>query len=467
MNNNSKALKSGIWYTLSSFLVKSIGFITTPIFARVMTKKEFGLYNNYTSWLAIITIFVTLNLESTLISARYDYEDEFDSYILSVLSLSVFSTCIWFAIFNIFGDFFVGYFNLDRIYINAILLYLLFLPAVNLFQARERYYFEYKKTVLSSMFISIGTALLSVILVCVLDDRLFGRVVGSIVPTVLLGVVLFVFFLIKGKKIKVAYWKYALPICIPFIPHLLSLNLLNSMDRVMITKWCSAEDNATYSLAYTCGSIVTLLLVSLNSAFAPWLGEKLKEELTDEILKVSRIYIYAFSFLAVGIMLVAPEVLFILGGKAYYDAKYVMTPIAMGCVCQFLYSMFVNVEQFKKKTVGMAIASVVAALVNYILNYIFIPRVGYLAAAYTTLVGYLCLLFIHMFLVYRLGYKDIYDYKLIFLVVIIGIITTALVSLLYYISIIRYIIIVVYATIFVVLIIKNKDKIISYIKKKT
>ena len=75
-----RAVKAGAWYTASSFLIRSIGLITTPVFTRLLTKAEFGLFNNFTSWLSIITIIVTLNLESTLISARYDYEDDFYEY---------------------------------------------------------------------------------------------------------------------------------------------------------------------------------------------------------------------------------------------------------------------------------------------------------------------------------------------------------------------------------------------------
>ena len=46
-----------------------------------------------------------------------------------------------------------------------------------------------------------------------------------------------------------------------------------------------------------------------------------------------------------------------------------------------------------------------------VLNLIFIPKIGYLAAAYTTLVGYIVLLLIHMVLVYKLGLKEIYNYN--------------------------------------------------------
>ena len=463
-SNNSKALKSGIWYTASNFLVRSIGFITTPIFTRLLTHAEFGLYNNYISWLAILTILVTLNLDSTLISARYDFEDTLDEYILSTLSLSTLSTVIWLAAANLFPAFFENYLGMDLVYVNTMLVYLLFLPAVHLFQARERYYFEYKMTVATSLFISVGTAALSVLMVVSMEDKLAGRIFGSAIPTIVLGAILYLFFIKKGRKLTLGYWKYALPICLPFIPHLLSLSALNSMDRIMITRWCGAEDNAIYSLAYTCGAIVTLLMTSMNSAFAPWLGEKLNYGKHEEIRSFSKIYVLGFSFLAVGIMALAPEVLAIMGPKSYSDGKYVITPIAMGCVCQFLYTLFVNVEQFKRKTVGMAFASVFAALVNYVLNYVFIPKVGYLAAAYTTLAGYLCLLVIHMLLVYRLKLSDVYDYKMISITVVVMMGITVLISFMYSYNIVRYIFILVYFIVFIMILMRYKDKLLNLVK---
>lgn len=464
MNNNRKALKSGIWYTVSNFLIRSIGFITTPIFTRILTKAEFGAFNNYSSWLSIITVFVTLNLESTLISARYDYKDKFDEYILSVLSLSTISAAIWFIFVNIFSDRITSFMGLDISYINAMLLYLVFLPAVNLFQARERYYFEYKKTVITSLFISIGTALLSVLLVQSMNNRLTGRIIGSIIPTVVLGIAFYLFFINKGKKIKIEYWKYALPVCLPYIPHLLSMTLLNSTDRVMIDKWCGSEATALYSLAYNCGAIVTLLLTSMNSAFAPWLGEKISENKTDEIRKFTKIYISAFVFMAIGIMLVSPEVLWILGGESYMEAIYVMTPVSMGCICQFLYTLFVNVEQFKKKTIGMAFASAVAAIVNLTLNYIFIPQIGYLAAAYTTLVGYLCLLCIHMYLVYRLKLNNVYSYRFVWGAVFVGMCAMILITLSYSMPAIRYIALGIYCLFLFLLFFKFKDQVLKLVR---
>lgn len=466
MENSYKALKSGVWYTASNFLVKSIGFITTPLFTRLLTKTEFGIFNNYSSWLTIITIFVTLNLESTLISARYDYEENFDEYILSVLSLSTLSCLFWFIVLNIGYPFFSGLTNLNRVYLNSMLLYLLFLPAVNLFQTRERYLFEYKKSVLVSCIISVGTAVVSVLLVCVMSNGILGRVLGSVIPTIIVGLIIYIYIINKGKRIKLQYWKYAIIICLPYIPHLLSNNLLGSMDRVMIEEFCGSEATALYSLAYTCGSVVTLLVVSINSAYSPWLASKLKDENQSEVNEFSKKYILIFMYFAFGIMLVAPEILLVLGGKSYVEAKYVIPPVAMGCVCQFLYTMFVNIEQYLKKTIGMAVATVCAAGINYILNYVFIQKYGYMAASYTTLVGYLILLAMHMFLVYKLGYSKTYNYRFIIVSVIVGCLTTILINKLYDMQYIRYFIILLYGGIVLIVGYKSKDVLYKIIKNR-
>ncbi len=444
MSNDIKALKSGAWYTVANFLTRSVGLITTPIFTRLLTKPDFGAYNNYTSWLAIATIIVTMYLDSTFISAKFDFKDKFDEYIFSTLSLSTVSALFWFVIINVFSSFFADFLKLDIHYINCMMVYLLFLPAINMYQTRERYYYEYKKTVLISLLLTIGTAAVSVLLVIIMDNKLSGRIYGSASVTIIIGLILYFWIIRNGKRIKIEYWKYAIPICIPFIPHLLSLTLLNSLDRIMITDICGEEDNALYSLAYNCGALITILVTSMNTAFGPWLGEKLHNEQYVEIKKISKIYISVFMYMCLGVMLVTPEILWLLGGNQYLEAKYVMPPITCGVAFQFLYSLFVNVEQFKKKTVGMAIASISAAVLNLILNYVFIPQYGYIAAAYTTLVGYLWLLLANMYLVKRIGYKKVYDYKFVALVVIAIMIFTIFVNFLFSYTVIRYAFLAVY-----------------------
>lgn len=463
--NNQTALKSGIWYTISNLLVKSMALITTPLFTRLLSKADYGAYNNYVSWQGISVIFVTLNLEASLISAKFDYKDKFNQYILSILSLSMISALIWITICNIFMQPISKFLGMKPEYINLMLIYCGFFAAVNIFQVSERYTYKYKSSVLTALFIAVSTTLISLVLVLNMKDKLLGRTLGGIMPTVVIGLVLCIHIVRREKAIDVSTWGYALKVCVPYIPHLLSLTMLNSIDRVMITRICGDESNALYSVAYSCGAMVTILLTSMNSAFSPWLGDKLHSRQFEDIRKVSGIYIWAFCYIVIGIMICAPEVLLIMGGSQYIEAKYVMTPVAMGCVCQFLYTMFVNIEQYEKRTAGMAFASMAAAVFNFILNAMFIPVFGYTAAAYTTLAGYLFLLSAHMILVKKMGFSQVYSYRQV-LAAVSGMLTvTAAVSFLYMDNRMRAAAMLLYVISLAVAAAKNKVFVLETVKK--
>ena len=438
MNNDIKALKSGVWYTISDFLLRAIGLITTPIFARLLTHEDFGLFNNFHSWQLIFNVFISLNFVATLISAKYDFEDEFDSYILSISVFSVVNAAIILSFVNLLPKQFTRLMNMDMKYINMMIVYVLFSSIFSIFQARERYLFRYKSSVLLSLMNSFGSTIVAVLFVMLWTDKLLGRIVGMIIPTIIIGIFIFLYLARKGKTINSSYLKYALPICLPYIPHSLSLILLSSMDKIQITSICGAEDTALYSLAYTCGSAITIFISSMNNAYAPWLGEKLNSKDFTVVRNMSKIYINGFFCCAVAVVLFTPELLLIMGGKSYEEARFVMAPVALGIIYQFIYTMFVNIEQFNKNTKPMALATMTAALFNYVANALLIPLYGYIAAAYTTAASYLVLLLLHMFIVYKMNLNHIYDYKQIVLITLAGMAVTVMMKVLYLNNIVRY-----------------------------
>ena len=141
-----------------------------------------------------------------------------------------------------------------------------------------------------------------------------------------------------------------------------------------------------------------------------------------------------------------------------------MPPVAMGCICQFLYTMMVNIEQIKGKTVGMAFASMAAAVTNYVLNLLLIPRFGYIAAAYTTLVGYLLLLGLHMWIVYRMGMSHTYSYRFIVGMLIVTSIFTLLVNAIYAIRVVRYILLLGYLIVLAAAVYRKRNTVSKIVK---
>ncbi len=63
----------------------------------------------------------------------------------------------------------------------------------------------------------------------------------------------------------------------------------------------------------------------------------------------------------------------------------IIPPIALANYMIFMYTMYVYIEHYYKKTVYITKNTLIAAGLNVILNFILIPKYGYVAAAYTTL----------------------------------------------------------------------------------
>ena len=60
--NTKLALKSGFWYVLSTVITKGLAFITTPIFARMMNKTDYGEFSNFAYWQSLLVIVVSLEM---------------------------------------------------------------------------------------------------------------------------------------------------------------------------------------------------------------------------------------------------------------------------------------------------------------------------------------------------------------------------------------------------------------------
>ena len=89
------------------------------------------------------------------------------------------------------------------------------------------------------------------------------------------------------------------------------------------------------------------------------------------------------------LILLAPEAVRIFAPQEYYEAIWVIPPVAMSVYFMYAYDLFAKFAFYYEKTKVIMTASVLGALLNVVLNYIFIKRFGYIAAGYTTLVCFM------------------------------------------------------------------------------
>lgn len=442
---SGKALKAGLWYTISSITVKAIFVITTPFFSRMMTTEEYGIASNFNSWHNLLMIFCSLNLTYSIGRAKLDFQGKLDEYVGSMQLLSLFATTGLCLIALPFTGWLAEAMELNIPMMYILMIYLVFNPIISFTQSRYRYQYEYWGNIriaAYSTLMSVGLTFL--FMVFFKTDRYYPKILGSAVPACLLGIVYWV-LAIKRKKasINLTYWKYGLRISLPLIFHSVSLYVLAQSDRLMITKFCGASDNGIYTLAYGFAVLINVILGSVNEAWLPWFHDSYFEGETDEIRKNVKPLIVLGCMMGIGCIAIAPEAMMILGPEEYRMGQWAVAPVALGLICQFLYQQYVHIELHLKKTQYISLGTVFAAALNIALNAIFIPKYGFIAAAYTTMFCYFILMFVHLFITRVILKVHIYDDWFIFTALFVVAGAAAGFMLLYDHVVIRYIILVI------------------------
>ena len=192
-----KVLRATIWYTISNFILKGIGLITTPIFTRVLTAAEYGTYTNFVTWYSIISIIATLSLVSSLVRARFDFKEKMNAFIKSNLFLGsasalLISLIIWFN-----KGFFCDIFVLDEKNLLIMCICIIVSPAYDIFLCIQRFRYQYKLVVVLSVLTSVSNILFSLFFIYIMEDNLFARVLGTYMPTFVISLVLYIYFMLK------------------------------------------------------------------------------------------------------------------------------------------------------------------------------------------------------------------------------------------------------------------------------
>lgn len=419
MGNNRLYLKSGFWYAVATFMNCAVAILSTPIFTRIMSIEEYGVVNLYNTWLTLLTIVITINGASCIQIVKIHHEDDHESYVNTVLILSTATSIVLFGLIFCVNQctHFIG---LDNSMLLIMFVEIITKNVFNIWIAYRRVYLDYKNFTVVSIAAAIISSISSIVFIILLGIGAYGKVIGHMIPYVIIGSILFFRLLSKTNALfKRCYLKEILDYCLPLIPHSLSGFLLSSFDRIIINSLVDTSSVAIYSLSYSYCSLLSYLITALNGGWVVWLFDKIKEQSINEIRNGTRVLTLFIMMVVIVMIGLGPEAIIIFGSKKYIDGIAVIPPIVLGIYMNFLYVFYVNVEFYHKKTKSIAIGTMGSAAINVMLNYIFISKFGYIAAAYTTLFSYFLLYIFHYFISKRVDDMDYYGDK--FLITSLGI----------------------------------------------
>lgn len=456
-----RPVKASLWFTISSILQKGISFITVPIFTRLLTPDQYGLFNVFNSWLSMITIFATLSLASGVFNnGMIRFEHDRDRFTSSMQSLATTSTFIFFVIYLLFRNFWNEIIGLPTLLVLVMFAEIFFTPALGFWSARQRFDYKYGKLVLLTLCISIANPVIGIIAVMATENKGVARILSAALVQICVCGVIYIYNLVKGKQFfQKVYWRYALAFNIPLIPHYLSGTVLSQADRIMINNLSGTDKAGIYSVAYSVAMLMTIVRTSINNSLIPWTYRKLKDQKYSDIGPIANFILVIIGGMVLALIAFAPEVVRILAPEEYYEAIWVIPPVATSVFFMSLYGLFANIEFYFEENIFIMAASIMGAILNIGLNFWLIPIFGYLAAGYTTLVCYVVFCFSHYFFMRKVCKKHIskgiriYNVKFIILSSVGMLLASALLMTVYNHVLIRYLLVSI--IVFVGLVNKN------------
>jgi len=389
-NDVFETLRHSKNYFFANIAIKAIGFISIPIFTRLFTQEDYGIVAVFASYVGIMTVILSLNSHTSVGRYYYEKTDDFGEFIGTSFIFVGLILCITVIIYILFYQQINNLIKLP----DLLPIYLLF---ACLFAIIRSVYVQIlvpqkrsKELAIINVlngYIGFVTAVLFVYLLK--ENRYLGRIWASL----LVGFIFTMYYIVKINKYTVfrfrkKHIKYITKYSIPLIPYHLSGIILAQFDRIMINNIESTASAGLYSLGYNIGMLLLIVISSIQSAITPDFYKFINNKSFNRLDKLIKRIFPIITISALGIILFAKEIVIILADKKFYPGLRVVPIVVIGYVFFGMFTIYQRYIGYSKKTILSSIAVLTAGILNILLNKLFIPRFGYIAGAYTTVISY-------------------------------------------------------------------------------
>ncbi len=401
--------RASIWYTASNILARGMLFIFTPIFTRILTPEEYGIYSLYTSWMGIFTVLETLEISGNLMySGLEKHKEQKNSYISSALGAEIIAAAVFSALFILFRRRINDITSLGTTLTLLLILQVFLNAASGIYLSSMRYLYKYKAVCFVNLSSGLLTPLLSLFLISVSGLGGLGRILSQVVISLVFTLPITVILIKKDKNIfSFEKLKYIFKNALPMLPHYLSMSVIAQSDKIVISHIFGRGSVGKYSVAYSVGFIISLITGGLYSSFSPWINRKLGSGKSDTVRDVLGKILSTLSVFVLIFLCVMPDIFPIIAGKDYRDALPAVYPTALSVIILFLINSHTSAILRLGRGKLLALSGVSGAFASVLLNILIIGKFGYVWGSVSTFLSYILLLAIDTVILKKILGADI------------------------------------------------------------
>jgi O-antigen/teichoic acid export membrane protein len=422
--------KDTLIYGTSTIIGRFLNFFLVPIYTNIFQPDEFGVVANIYAYIAMLNVLFTIGLESGYFkfASTLEVGDEKENFTHPFMGI-VFNALVLSSVLFFFAKDFTVLFQIELKFSSLLqltALILFFDAIVTVPFAYLRLKHKPKKFALIRLSNIVVNVVCNIIFIVVLKYGIISVFISNLIASaftfILLSPDVFKNFHLSFNKDLV---KELLRFSIPYIPAGISSNIVQVINRPILTSLKGEYAVGVFQANYRLGIFMMLFVSMFEFAWRPFFLQNAKEPDAKEIYsKVMTYFLIIGSFIFILLSYFIDDIARMklpfrgnLIGKSYWGGLDIVPVILFSYL---LYGIYINLMAgiyIEKKTKYLPLITGIAAIVNIVTNFIFIPSMDLMGAAISTLLSYFTMM-VGIYIVSNKFYKIDYEYKKIILIFI-------------------------------------------------
>ncbi len=404
MSKESRLMKNTLILSIGTIATKVISFLIVPLFSRKLSLDDYGQFDILYTYISLLVPIISLSVGEGAFRHLLDVEKDGERNEVVSNSSIIFltSAVLGIVLVTVFtNDFTYKMFFLLLLIFNAIFEYLMYV-----LRGIKQLKLYTVASIIYMLFMSVVSLTLLYIVKTGAKGLFIGYTVGYIVAIIVICGLTKFYRYIDMKTISWRLDKKLILYSLPMIPNAISWWIANASDRTIINYAIGTEGNAIYAIANKIPAICTAFYSVFHLSWQQSVSEEVGSEgfimFINSVFNKILIFLLTISsgILSINFLLFR----YVFDSRyesSYYHVAILLTAVLFSTISTYIGGLFISI----KKTSWNGSTTVCAAIVNIIINLIFVNRVGLFAASGSTLVAYVVLFVIRKKLIdktYRL-----------------------------------------------------------------
>lgn len=388
MNQKKQLLKNTVIIAIGKLSTQIVSFLLLRLYTSKLTTAEYGTYDFLVTLSTFLLPIITMLMEESMFRFLIDAEDLKSKK--RVITATITYTTVGTIIFTLIAGIAMGMMQYE--YAIVFLLFIISNILIGLSNALARGTGKIKLYSFSNFILGASTIALNIVFIVGfkwgVNGLLWSNTVANSITAIVVLIKLHLPQFISKKDLDKKTMSEMLRYSIPLVPNNLSWIIISLSDRLMLTWMIGANANGLYSIANKFPNIIYTFYGFFSTAWkesaARILKEENKVEYYNSIYKDIKFFLKA---IVLGLIAIMPFAFPLLVDSSYNEAYIYIPALVISIYYTNMSNFYGGIFTAYKNTKIMGSTTVVAAIMNVVLNLVFIPRFGIWAATLSTLIS--------------------------------------------------------------------------------